>query len=224
MAIRSDMRNAGGLLAAPVAIAMLDTAGIAVDSHWQLALTRAEVHLSPSAGRISRLTTQGVLNRKARTQVFTEARFVDTDDPGHVIGLGTADWSVVADTPSGFAYIDPGHGVADEDLPPLASAYDAEPLPGGGFKIASLTPRLGGVVLHHGPILVTLEAAAMQTTIPEARVESLSLRIIRAGKHGPFTATANIIYAESCAVLVRAEMRQADDSVVAEATIRLDLH
>ena len=118
MTIRSDMRHAGGLFAAPIAIAMLDTAGIAVDRHWQLALTRAEIHLSPSAGNISRLRTLGSLSRKARTQVFTEASFVDGDDPDHVVGLGTADWAVIAHTPSGFEYIDPGPAFPTPDSYP----------------------------------------------------------------------------------------------------------
>ena len=52
MSIRSDMRHAGGRLAAPVGIAMLDTAGIAVDRHWQLALTRAEIQRRRAPGHL----------------------------------------------------------------------------------------------------------------------------------------------------------------------------
>ena len=77
-------------------------------------------------------------------------------------------------------------------------------------------------MLHHGPILVTLEAAAIAAA-GEARVESLDLRIVRAGKTGPFTTSAEVLCDESNCVLVRSEMHQADSNktLVATATVRL---
>ncbi len=183
MTLRSDMRHAGSPLAAPVAIAMLDTAGIAIDRHWQLALTHVDVHLRGTASGVSTLGVLGAMTRHARSQVFTEATFVDAERPDVVLGFGTADWAVIDPTPSGFEYIDPGPGVEDTaDLPPLATAYDAKPREGGGLVIDELTPRLGGVLLHHGPILVSLEAAALDVAGAGARVEELSVRIIKAGK------------------------------------------
>jgi hypothetical protein len=224
MTLRSDMRHEGWLLAAPVAIAMLDTAGIAVDRHWQLALTHIDVHLCGTDSGVAKLGVLGSLTRQARSQVFTEAMFVDVDRPGTVLGFGTADWAVIDSTPSGFEYIDPAPGVRDTgDLPALAAAYDARPLPGGGFVIDELTPRLGGLVLHHGPILVTLEAAALEVRGIGARVEALSVRIVKAGKRGPFFATATVLSENAGVALVRADLKQGSDgsNLVATATVRV---
>ena len=224
MTLRSDMRHEGSLLAAPVAIAMLDTAGIAVDRHWQLALTHIDVHLCGTALGVKGLGVLGSMTRQARSQVFTEATFVDVDRPDVVLGFGTADWAVIDSTPSGFEYIDPGPGVHDTgDLPALASAYDARPRTGGGLVIDELTPRLGGFVLHHGPILVSLEAAALEMAGAGARVEALSVRIVKAGKQGPFIATARVLSEDADASLVRADLHQGADgeNLIATATVRL---
>lgn len=224
MTLRSDMRHEGSLLAAPVAIAMLDTAGIAVDRHWQLALTHIDVHLAGNDSGVARLGVLGSMTRQARSQVFTEATFVDADQSDVVLGFGTADWAVIDSTPSGFEYIDPGPGVQDTgSLPALATAYDARPRSGGGFVIDELTPRLGGFVLHHGPILVTLEAAAFEVGGVDARVEQLSVRIVKAGKRGPFFARASVLSESADVVLVRADLHGGDDgaNLIATATVRL---
>jgi acyl-coenzyme A thioesterase PaaI-like protein len=224
MPLRSDMRHEGSPLAAPIAIAMLDTAGIAIDRHWQLALTHVDIHLAGPATGVARMGVIGSMTRQARSQVFTEATFVDADHPEVVLGFGTADWAVIDTTPSGFEYIDPGPGVEDDgSLPPLASAYDAKPRPDGGYVIDELTPRLGGFVLHHGPILVTLEAAALEAAAESARIEELSVRIVKAGKQGPFIATAKVLSENADVVLVRADLHQGaeESSLIATATVRL---
>jgi acyl-coenzyme A thioesterase PaaI-like protein len=223
MPIRSDMRHEGSLLAAPVAIAMLDTAGIAIDRHWQLALTNVDVRLSGTDADVSTLGVDGSMTRHARSQVFTEARFYDDDDTSRTLGLGTADWAVIATTATGFEYIDPGPGVDDDGgLPPLAQAYGAADV-GGRFVIEELTARLGGVVLHHGPILVTLEAAVLNAAGPGVRVEAFGVRFVRAGKRGPFFASARTLSDQAGTVLVRAEMTQDGDdaNIVAVATVTL---
>ncbi|WP_328354879.1 hypothetical protein OG976_24480 [Mycobacterium sp. NBC_00419] len=224
MPLRSDMRPGGSLLAAPAAIAMLDTAGIAIDRHWQLALTHVEVNLIGGARGVGTLGVQGSMTRAARSQVFTESRFVDANHPDTVVGFGTADWTVITPTATGFDYIDPGTGIEDSPyLPPLHDAYGAV-ADGTGFTIAEVTPKLGGPVLHHGPILVTLEAAALAVLEPSAeQVESLSVRLVRAGKRGPLRATAQILTESRTAVLVRSDLRQddPDGDLIATATVRV---
>lgn len=222
MPIRSDLRHGGGLLAAPVAIAMLDTAGIAVDRHWQLALTHVVVDLCGPAD-VDAVDVYGAMTRRARSQIFTEARVTAADDPARLISIGTADWTVISTTGTGFEYIDPGPGVADSAvLPELAAAYGAERHADGSFVIDELTPRLGGVLLHHGPILVALEAAALRAAGGVTVVQSLDVRIVKAGRKGPFVATASIESDVAGSVLIRARMYQDADptDVVATAVLR----
>ena len=226
MPLRSDMRPGGALLGAPAAIAMLDTAGIAIDRHWQLALTHVEINLLDGARGIDTLGVQGTMTRAARTQVFTEARLVDADRPDTVVGFGTADWTVISTTATGFDYIDPGPGVPDTgELPPLHQAYGAV-ADAGGLRIEEVTTRLGGPVLHHGPILVTLEAAALaliQKDPGPSTVESLSVRLVRAGKRGPLRATAQILAQNAESAVIRADLRQdgVDGELIATGTVRI---
>ena len=71
-------------------------------------------------------------------------------------------------------YTDPGPGVPDTpDLPPLSDAYDAHPSAGGGFVIDGLSTRVGVDTLHHGPILVALEAAALEVATAQAETDAL---------------------------------------------------
>jgi len=69
---------------------------------------------------------------------------------------------VMAPTPPGYVYVDPGAGVPDApDLPPLVQAFDVAPHDGGGYELAGLSPRVGADALHQGPIQVMLEAASL---------------------------------------------------------------
>lgn len=224
MAVRSDLRHGEGLLAAPLAIAMLDTAGIAVDGHWQLALTHVGIQLCGPVGHdVDVVAVHGTMTRPARSQIFTEARITAEDDPHRLLGLGTADWTVISPTGTGFEYVDPGPGVPDTgDLPPLSSAYGARLQADGRVVIEELTPELGGVLLHHGPIIVALEAAAIHAAGRVRQVQSLDVRIVKAGRTGPFVATASVGSDLAGSTLVSARMHQDDDetNVVATALLR----
>ncbi len=166
--------------------------------------------------------------REARTQVFTEATIEDHADADRVIAFATADWAVIAPTPEGFVYTDPGPGVPDTpDLPPLTEAYDAHPDAEGGWVIAGLSPRVGTHTLHHGPILVTLEAAALEAAaelagVDELRIEHFAARLVKAGRVGPFVAHAVVTTMRDDTIGCRAELRDegADGQVVAVALLR----
>ena len=192
MPLRSDMRTSRGPLAAPLAIAMLDTAGIAVDRLYHAAVTHIVVQIVDNAEGVERLRINGAIVREGRSQVLTEAIIVDQANPHRVIAIGTADWAVLNATPSGFAYIDPGEGVADNGiLPPLAQAYHAVEGADGGYRIDQLVPEIGGAMLHHGPILVALEAAALAAATRASpavpMVRSLEVRFVRPGITAPFS-------------------------------------
>ena len=229
MCLRSDMRTPGGLRAAPLAIAVLDTAGINVDGINQLALTQIDVHLLDAGVDVSAVRLCGRVVREARSQIFTEARIEDAEDPGRVVAYGTADWAIMSPTPPGFSYVDPGSGVPDSpSLPPLVEAFGARARRGGGFEIEALSPRVGAKFLHHGPIQVSLEATALEVAAEHAgtealRMEHLGTRIVRGGRTGPFTTRAEILPTSGDTIACRAEMRDqgAADGVVAVAIARM---
>jgi acyl-coenzyme A thioesterase PaaI-like protein len=230
MRIRRDMRTGGGALrTAPVAIAMLDTAGINIDRFYHAACTHIDVHLVDPGLDVRELRTLGTVVREARTAVFTEARFEDAGVPGRLLGMGTVGWSIIGPTPPGFEYTDPGSGVEDSpDLPPLAEPYEAHIRSGGGYRIEGLSLRIGTDVLHHGPILVANEAAALDV-VSEAvgstalAVDTASIRLVRAGKHGPFVATAQVVGTAGAVYACHSEMRDegAGGAIVATGFLRI---
>ena len=224
--LRPDLRSGGGLLSAPIAIAMLDAAGICIDRVYQLGLTHVEIHLLEPAVEVLDVSVVSTVVRWARTQVFTEATFVAAAQPDRVLGVGTADWAVLAPTPEGFVYTDPAGPPLDESrLPPLTQAYDATPI-AGGYEIAGLSPRIGTDTLHHGPILVTMEATALElaaaSTPGASSVEHGGVRIVKAGRSGPFR-TAGSVLRDGESLLVRVVMIDHGnaDSVVAVGFYRL---
>ena len=226
LSLRGDMRTSGGLLSAPIAIAMLDAAGICIDRVYQLGLTHVEVQLVDSAADVRDLHAVSRVVRWARTQLFTEATFVSAAQPDRILGIGTADWAVIAPTPEGFVYTDPSGPAVDESrLPPLAHAYDARPI-AGGYEIGGLSPRIGTDTLHHGPILVALEATALDLAGASApgvlSIEHSSVRIVKAGRSGPFR-TAGSVVRDGESVLLRAVMIDHGnaESVVAVGLYRL---
>jgi len=108
--IRRDLRTpAGAMLAAP--LAMLDAAGVNVDPVNILALTQVNITVIDDGRNIDDTFVAGRVATEARTQIFTEASFYDADDRDKLVGLGTANWTVICPTPDGFVYPEPGNGV-----------------------------------------------------------------------------------------------------------------
>ena len=197
MTIRRDMRlPGGGLRASPLTIAMLDTAGISIDPQYHAACTHIEVHLLDPGIDVTEVQIDGTVRRVARTAIFTEARFRDAKRPERIIGMGTVGWSIIGATPPGFTYRHPGPGVPDgPDLPDLATAFGAVLCDEGGPRLEGLSSRVGTEVLHHGPILVMSEAAAAGAVAADhggggAWLTTASIRLVRAGRSGPFEARA----------------------------------
>jgi acyl-coenzyme A thioesterase PaaI-like protein len=211
MGLRRDLRDAHGPHLAPLGIALLDTAGINVDALAQVAPTRIDVCLVEPAADVAEVCVRGRVVRAARTQMFTEARFEDARD-GRLIGWGSTSWAVVAPVPEGFRYVDPGPGVADaSDLPPLAAVFGAARLPAGGYRIDGLSERVGTSSLHQGPIQVILEAAARDAATAGGggvalRARQTGISIVRAGRTGPFFATATVLAQTPMLVACRAEL------------------
>lgn len=230
MELRPDLRtSAGAVLGAPLAIAMLDAAGINIDRIWILALTQIDVEILDASTDVNQVFLSGQVIKEARSQIFTEARIYDGADRDRAIGFGTANWSVVCPTPEGHIYPEPGRGVEGmAEVPPLWQAYTGRHRPDGLLEIPGLRPEIGTDQLHHGPMLVVTEAAALEAATAAVgtdalAVEHLSLTIVAPGRSGPFVATPVFVAARSDTVGCRIELRDhgRDSRLVASAFLRM---
>jgi hypothetical protein len=167
--------------------------------------------------------------KEARSQVFTEARIYEAADHERLIGFGTANWSVICPTPEGHVYPEPGCGVEGmAEVPPLWQAYTGCRRPDGLLEIPGLRPEIGSDRLHHGPMLVVTEAAALEAAASAMgtdalAVEHLSLTIVAPGRSGPFVATPAFTAVRSDTVGCRVELRDEgrDSRLVASAFVRM---
>ena len=104
----------------------------------------------------------------------------------------------------------------------MPAAFGLEPLPGGGFVLPALSPRVGAELLHHGPMLVGVEQSCLEVAAPEAGTDELSLRawtmqIVKGGRHAPFSVHADVLACSGDIVGCRAVMTDADDDPIAVA-------
>ncbi|MCV7282380.1 hypothetical protein H7J88_22365 [Mycolicibacterium flavescens] len=226
--LRRDLRTPGGsMLAAPLAIAMLDAAGVNVDPVNILALTQVNITIVDPGTDLAAVHVAGRVSTEARSQIFTDAVF--HDDAQRTIGFGSANWSVICPTPDGFVYPEPGKGVDDTgDLPPLWQAYTGRRRDDGLLEIPDLRPEIGTERLHHGPMLVITEAAALEAGAgalgsDTVSVEQLTTTIVAPGRTGPFVAVPVTVGSSGDVAACRVELRDAgrDDRVVATTVLRM---
>jgi hypothetical protein len=228
--IRRDLRTSGGaMLAAPLAIAMLDAAGVNVDPVNILALTQIDLTVIDHGRRIGKAFLEGRVATEARSQIFTEVAIHDADDREKLIGLGSANWSVICPTPEGFVYPEPGDGVDETgDIPPLWQAYTGLKRDDGLFEIPALRPEIGAERLHHGPMLVVSEAAAIDAGsralgTDDVGVDQLTMTIVAPGRVGPFVAVPVSVGASDDTAACRVQLRDAgrEDRLVATTVVRI---
>jgi hypothetical protein len=228
--VRRDLRTpSGAMLAAPLAIAMLDAAGVNVDPVNILALTQVNIAIIDDGRNIDDVFVAGHVATEARSQIFTEASFYDAGGREKLIGLGSANWSVICPTPEGFVYPEPGDGVDETaDVPPLWQAYTGRKRADGLLEIPVLRPEIGAERLHHGPMLVVTEAAALAAAAKavgadDVCVDQLTTTIVAPGRVGPFVAVPVSVGASGNAAACRVELRDSgrDDRVVATTVVRM---
>jgi acyl-coenzyme A thioesterase PaaI-like protein len=223
--VRRDLRApAGGILHAPLAIGMLDTAGISVDPINVLALTQIDIHLTDPGHTVNEVHFSGSVTREARTQVFTECVIADAERPDRVLGFGIANWTIIVPTTGDFRYPEPGAGIPDSpDAPPLWQAYKGRRRADGRLEIPGLSSEIGTERLHHGPMLVLSEAAAIDAAAVPVDVEHLSMTIVSPGRVGPFVVTAEIFPGTGRALGSRVELRDEgnDNRLVARSFVQL---
>lgn len=229
MRLRRDLRTPGGMLAAPLCIAMLDVAGINVDAVNILALTQVNMTIADPGPDVREVYLRGRVEREARSQVFTSASVLDADDRSRVLASGSANWSVIVPTPEGFSYPEPGEGVPDDGTaPPLWQAYGAQRRADGSLAVSALSPKIGTDRLHHGPMLVCTEWAALHAAAEALgtdalRVDTVSLTIMQPGRVGPFvTRVADAaITADTAVFRVELVDEGRDARVVAANVVRI---
>jgi hypothetical protein len=228
--IRRDLRTPGGaMLAAPLAIAMLDAAGVNVDPVNILALTQVNVTVIDHGREVDDAFVAGRVATEARSQIFTEASICDSAGREKLIGLGSANWSVICPTPDGFVYPAPGEGIDEAgDIPPLWQAYTGRRRDDGLLEIPGLRPEIGAERLHHGPMLVVTEAAAIDAAshalgTDHVGVDQLSMTIVAPGRVGPFVAVPVSVGTSGDVGACRVELRDSgrDDRVVATTVVRM---
>jgi acyl-coenzyme A thioesterase PaaI-like protein len=227
MNIRRDLRGPGGLLAAPLGVALLDTAGINVDPLAVVSPTRIDVHVMEPGNGVARVQIEGSVLREGRTQFFTEGRIVDADRPERLLALGSAHWAVSGPNP-GYEYVDSRPGVPDTgELPPLYEAFGGRLRDDGNLAIPELTAELGRSGLHQGPFQVIPEAAAMLAAesvsgTNQFWIQHQGTSIIHRGVGAPLVAHPQVIATSDQGLSVRVELRAegADDRLCSVTVCR----
>ena len=212
--LRADLRTpAGAVMAAPLAIAMLDAATINLESMKVLAVTQVGVDIIDCAIDVREVLLTSQVTTVARSQTFTEARMYDADDPGRAIGFGTANWSVFGPAPCRFCLPEPApvQG-ARSGWPPLWQAYAGRRRPDGLLEIPCLELEVGAERLHHAPMLVVTEAVALEYGVhtlgtDSLMVDHLTMTFVAPGRIGPFVATPVFCAVEADTVGCRVELR-----------------
>jgi acyl-coenzyme A thioesterase PaaI-like protein len=225
MKLRSDLRGPVGLLASPVGVAMLDTAGINVDPLAVVSPTRIDVHLFEPAGDVAGIHLEGRIVREGRSQFFTESVITDASEGSRVVGWGQTHWAVSGPNP-GFGYVDNRPGVPDSpDLPPLYEPFGARRRDDGNLEIPELKPELGARGLHQGPFQVVPEAAAMIAAQAELGTDRFWIQhqgtsLVRRGLGAPLVTHARILRRTDTDVSVRVELRaEGDDDELCSVTV-----
>jgi acyl-coenzyme A thioesterase PaaI-like protein len=225
--LRDDLRLRDGLLAAPLAIALLDCASANTRALATSAPTRIDLDLWDPAVGISDLRVRGRVVRHGRTQIFTDARIEDAADPGRVVGYGTTCFAVTGPPPASVEY---GHDPLAPTSAPLTEVYGGRPRDDGGFDIPELTPALGHGRLHSGVMMVLAESAALSVVrrasgAGHVRTRHLGISLATSGKAGPFHVSPQLLGVSAGAAACSVEVVDlgADDQLVAVVSVGLQL-
>jgi hypothetical protein len=227
MRIRSDMRNAaGGLMAAPLAIASAEAGGF-TDADSVPAPVTASLTIVDDGVGVEEILIRRSLVYAGRTMGFTRSEIVDAADPERLIAISHGTGVKLAGTPGGYEPIPLPPEIADRaDLPPLHEVFGARRRPDGRWELLPLTAGATSTSgsLHLGPTHIVLETAAVELAAQTAgtdllQVEDWTVMFTARGTHGPFVAdgvaTAGNLGRIVCRLTLRDEGR--DDRVIASA-------
>lgn len=233
MNIRRDMRNpAGGLLAAPLSIVLADMGGVHGDAIGVPAPVMTSVHMIDDGRDVRAIRARSETTGHAGRQLSFggTALITDADAPDRVLavvqGMSVRVGEVPKGAEGGYRYVDPGPGVPDStDLPPLHEAFGARRR-GPQWELPELTQQIGSTSgsLHHGPIQIVLEAAALELAVNEVghdrlQIEDWVVMYTTRGKVGPFLTAGTAVAGNLGRCVTRMELRDEgnEDRLVATA-------
>ncbi len=232
MRIRRDMRNAaGGLMAAPLAIAAAEAGGF-TDIESIPAPVTAGLHILDEGRGVTEILLRRSFAQTGRTIGFTEAEIVDAADPSRVLAISHGAGIRLGEAPAGFRPIETGPEIADDpSLPPLHSVFGIDRDPAGNWQLPPLTPRIASTSgsLHVGPIHIVLETAATELAARSlatelVQVEDWHVSFVARGTHGPFvvegSCTSGSLGRAACRLTLRDRGREARRVATAVALFR----
>lgn len=194
MRIRRDMRNvAGGLMAAPLAIATAEAGGF-TDIESIPAPVTAALHILDPGRDVTEVLVRRTFVHMGRTMGFTQAEVVDAANPSRILAISHGMGIKLGDAPPGFTPVETGPEIEDgPSLPPLHEPFGAARDAAGTWTLPKLTSRIASTSgsLHVGPIHIVLEAAAADLAARKAgtdalQVEDWHVSFVARGTDGPF--------------------------------------
>jgi hypothetical protein len=196
--LRRDMRNsAGGIMAAPLAIAAPETGGWR-DREAVPAPVTYGLHIIDDARDVSEIRVSRSTVRRGSRIGFSRSEITDAADASRLIAVTTGVGVKLGDAPPSFQPVDlPPETPDTADLPPLHVVFGAQRDP-DGWRLPALTSRLASTSasLHLGPIHVVFEAAATELAAKligtdTVQVEDWDVHFAAPGRAGPFLVLTN---------------------------------
>jgi len=196
--LRRDMRNgAGGIMAAPLAIAAPETGGWR-DRDSIPAPVAYGLHIIDDARDVATIRVSRSTVRRGKRMGFSRSEITDAADPSRLIAVTTGVGVTLGDAPGSFRPIDTPPELPDTaDLPALHVVFGAR-RDSDGWRLPALTPRLASTSasLHLGPIHVAFEAAATELAAELAgtdtvQVQDWDVHFVGPGRTGPFLVLAD---------------------------------
>jgi hypothetical protein len=196
--LRRDMRNsAGGIMAAPLAIAAPETGGWR-DREAVPAPVTYGLHIIDDARDVSEIRVSRSTVRRGSRIGFSRSEITDAADTSRLIAVTTGVGIKLGDAPPSFRPVDlPPETPDTADLPALHVVFGAQRDP-DGWRLPALTSRLASTSasLHLGPIHVVFEAAATELAAKligadTVQVEDWDVHFAAPGRAGPFLVLTN---------------------------------